>query len=1277
MARCKQTARKTAKGAAGPQPPLSTSHSEGLSSSMSSSGQAAANRQDRDAAPPLTVQESRTLLLSELSSVGLNLKTFAAFLRSHTMTPVGRQGAGALNDTDLQECMTAMNTPKLIKHAIYKLRKVLQLSSEQYRAKLMQGMAIPSPYPLLSDPTQLGFLTTWDMKVGILQREKLKKAGHSFTPRNLEHMLAQATEEHRIKHAAYKKKSNAEKASRRAAEAADHFGLKARPAKQAKSSAESKVSTALSGLDEETSVLVQKSAQAKPAQESGEKAALAPQKSPHSKKSGAAGKAKESRPATPGATTAKPQSPEPAGPRLILQEADLQVALQVEAAQAPLSPSAEAVPSAGTALSAQAAAAPPPSPWKKSNAAEAPLQKEKRKRESETKAAAAKKLETDFNQGSSSDSDSSSSSDISDSDGSAVSSVDGMAQEAKHGGNARRHIPISKPLQRRSASRAAPAVSQRPEKLVWQPGFIVGNSAEEQHECENFAEVAQGELELGKMRRERELAEAKQVHLALTEANQLDLDRKAFEVLKMRNALEAEKRAYIDSENMDHQSASDHMSEDMELFHQRKVLRAKKKFEETQDFDYQRQVRESQKASAHAKKKKKKELFNQAAAAAAKPVAKKAVPRHAETVSSEGTGSECSVLSLPGKPFLPCKFKWVELDAKQQAAAIMLGYIPSSHYDWDACREAYLEGQARCPEAFANATLDKCTQLQRMGAKTLKIYSPAFQCLSANGIIAYYDRKWVHLSPRHRQCAQILGVNLPGQKETKKWDVLDAKGEAPAWKQFASFHVKFSRQSPEIKEAILALHWTIETWNKLVKNIRANISQEEQEASKHRLLSQMKTESDTEESSASQSDISIEDSDDSDHILDDDAAVTASDSMSSNSWVEKSAKAKRKAKDGLLNEGAAGGEPISAPTKPKKAKKEKKAAATTASDELEEGEIEDIPVIKKKLPRAMSSASSTLSKSDFAGKADRKTRDAFHLAIQSKAGMGLTMPSIMRTVVSPELRTPIFMNALQTRDRSLNEVFLVHTNHPDYMPKRVSEVKLYSKEFLWQLKFWIPVPNKYMQALMAAGFYPGGQAGSFASTRVPDTAAAEATAEAATFTLARQLDLAIDTRQICMMQNVITDSQGYVEPAQIGLFMEYNFWLKTLSGEYTLKAILMVDDYLMGYRQIEQWDFGDLAMARSTLRTFGENLRLPMSLRRCLSCEQTGKSAYPNCCKNVSHNVIAQPSAPLSSCRNKCALPLKTSTTEFEIAKLTHNFVLPAGQGTPSKHAPPWTCRKN
>jgi hypothetical protein len=710
---------------------------------MSSSGQAAANRQDRDAAPPLTVQESRTLLLSELSSVGLNLKTFAAFLRSHTMTPVGRQGAGALNDTDLQECMTAMNTPKLIKHAIYKLRKVLQLSSEQYRAKLMQGMAIPSPYPLLSDPTQLGFLTTWDMKVGILQREKLKKAGHSFTPRNLEHMLAQATEEHRIKHAAYKKKSNAEKASRRAAEAADHFGLKARPAKQAKSSAESKVSTALSGLDEETSVLVQKSAQAKPAQESGEKAALAPQKSPHSKKSGAAGKAKESRPATPGATTAKPQSPEPAGPRLILQEADLQVALQVEAAQAPLSPSAEAVPSAGTALSAQAAAAPPPSPWKKSNAAEAPLQKEKRKRESETKAAAAKKLETDFNQGSSSDSDSSSSSDISDSDGSAVSSVDGMAQEAKHGGNARQHIPISKPLQRRSASRAAPAVSQRPEKLVWQPGFIVGNSAEEQHECENFAEVAQGELELGKMRRERELAEAKQVHLALTEANQLDLDRKAFEVLKMRNALEAEKRAYIDSENMDHQSASDHMSEDMELFHQRKVLRAKKKFEETQDFDYQRQVRESQKASAHAKKKKKKELFNQAAAAAAKPVAKKAVPRHAETVSSEGTGSECSVLSLPGKPFLPCKFKWVELDAKQQAAAIMLGYIPSSHYDWDACREAYLEGQARCPEAFANATLDKCTQLQRMGAKTLKIHSPAFQCLSANGIIAYYDRKWV------------------------------------------------------------------------------------------------------------------------------------------------------------------------------------------------------------------------------------------------------------------------------------------------------------------------------------------------------------------------------------------------------------------------------------------------------------------------------------------------------------------------------------------------------
>ena len=137
--------------------------------------------------------EARDVLLLELSSVGWTFAAMKAIFRSHTMTRGGKQGARALNSTQLDLMIGAANSKKLISHAVYRCRRVRTLSCLSNQTKLMAGKAVLSPFPLLTDPATLGSFVTSEMKIGILQREQCKALHHPCTVRNLAAQLESAT----------------------------------------------------------------------------------------------------------------------------------------------------------------------------------------------------------------------------------------------------------------------------------------------------------------------------------------------------------------------------------------------------------------------------------------------------------------------------------------------------------------------------------------------------------------------------------------------------------------------------------------------------------------------------------------------------------------------------------------------------------------------------------------------------------------------------------------------------------------------------------------------------------------------------------------------------------------------------------------------------------------------------------------------------------------------------------------------------------------------------
>ena len=1116
------------------QQPTPATSPASLSSSRSGSSSSSMSSLDLK---PLSPVEARDVLLSELSSVGLTYAAMKAIFRSHTMTRGGKQGAQALNSTQLELMLAAANSKKLISHAVYRCRRVRTLSCQSNQTKLMAGKAVLSPFPLLTDPATLGSFVTSEMKIGILQREQCKALRHPCTARNLGAQLEIATCKFHEKRAALDEKRAAINLANEVRLAGMGVpGCRSDPSQpEASASAVPAGTSALSaqlGLDY-SSVLLPKNANA--------------------------GQTALSLPETLGETLEKQRQS-----ASLTEQVDLTLPVPAPA-------SVQAAASAQAASQVSAAAGQVPSQWngKTKNSKAKPRSKEQ--------------------SSSSSDTDSSSDSDDS---GQATKPLmrkgskkksEHVTMSLKRGEHTLEERAVQKKKKGSATAEAAIPISK--------PAAAAG-SAVLAH-----VEGADGKVlprnlaaELEQIEKDKMLRKIARAQKQSREEEEFEEKRAAFELEKRNASFEFEKQNFMTEQlhrTQEHTRQTDAQAATLRA--ETAKLRA--------ETDALGSVTSSSVSGSS----------EQAPSPIPAPVKKKKVKnKPPSSVASE----DFSTLSLPGSPVLPCNHTWEELTPQQKKGALLAGYFPAGsgvHFDWGLCRGRAERGESTMTRMFECDSLDLCTPSQRKGAGWLSITPSTFECLSGNGIIAYNDRRWSHLGATERDFARTLGVELLGKNnvDTRQWNNLDGKGQAPAWRQFLAFRIKFKKLSALQKSAVLGLHWTPESWNTLRNNVMKNVLEADQKAQAARLEDKRKrTELDEVGSSGEESDIELDDEasaePDPEAVENDTESGSEYQDDSTVSWEKKAKAAKKKRKVAGV-QGAAGGKAEIAPP------------SFSAKSSLEEGELqeeEEMPKIPKK---GKSKPSQKLvrvsSASEHSEKADRKSKQGFFDAVAFRSGVGITMSSVLKCQISEELRTPSVMASVGG-DFAMNAVFLRHSNHTDFLPGRIPVKLLYSKDQPWSLKLWIPVARSYIQAINPRHAFTGAYGGLSSAFMAAGQGASSAAAEDACFTSSEQLQLAIWTRMMCMIKTPITDCFGYVDKSEWGLFFEYNYWLMTLCSEYRLTAILLVDDSLMALRKIEHWDFGDVSTARETLRTFGANLRLPQAHLRCLFCGASGKLTH-------------------------------------------------------------------
>ena len=182
--------------------PPTTSPSVGSSSLMSSSDSPSAVLSSKDAS---------SRLLSALASEGLKMPEFSAFLQCHALQPVGRQGPASPIVPEATT-LALLNQDPIIRQAVWRCKMMMVLVGKAMRKEMRKGHAVPSPYPLITDPRTMHLHATSEMRIGVWQRELCSKANQGYTTRTLEGQRAAAMEKFNSRRAA--------KAARSAASAA-------------------------------------------------------------------------------------------------------------------------------------------------------------------------------------------------------------------------------------------------------------------------------------------------------------------------------------------------------------------------------------------------------------------------------------------------------------------------------------------------------------------------------------------------------------------------------------------------------------------------------------------------------------------------------------------------------------------------------------------------------------------------------------------------------------------------------------------------------------------------------------------------------------------------------------------------------------------------------------------------------------------------------------------------------------------------------------------------
>ena len=596
-----------------------------------------------------------------------------------------------------------------------------------------------------------------------------------------------------------------------------------------------------------------------------------------------------------------------------------------------------------------------------------------------------------------------------------------------------------------------------------------------------------------------------------------------------------------------------------------------------------------------------------------------------------------SLYSLPGDPkltILPCgNRKWKSLSKEQQSWALILGFSADKDHrmHWDTIRRAWRAGQAYLPNSFAHRMLTELSKEKQRAMRGLGILSAAYECLSANGVIANNARTWERLSTNAKKAARVLGFQLRGKAKTHRWNFLDPAGKESFWLQFVLFKRKWKHLRQTQKEAASTLDWTEASWNVLVKNIieaskfrdheRIQLDREKAKAAikaveekaeglRRRKKSTRKMKpapqpvSSSSDSDSDSSDSNKEGLHDSDYHSDsgeeeaDLGAESESPTLSEEETVEsKKSYLKRKAKAQAEEKEAAknaAGELLEKPAtseeedvKPKGKKSKPKTPASVSPD-------------KPEPPSPAPSATSMQSEKEL-----QNDKQGFVDNVFERMALGLTMATGYASLV-PKSWVGKGTSFYAAAEKS--SALLAHQNRllnqPFHLPARTSTKKLINPTTLWLLPLWMPAgeawvaqASKKVMVLGAGGVLEDGSS----DTKLSDVH----------FHVKSQFIQAIQARMMAMLKCPVTTCQGFVSKSQMGPWLEYCLWLQQLSDKYYLEGICLLDKTLMEWRSWGTWDFTETAKAQEALREFADQ-QLPQQEKHCVYCAGDGHT-IDNC----------------------------------------------------------------
>lgn len=645
----------------------------------------------------------------------------------------------------------------------------------------------------------------------------------------------------------------------------------------------------------------------------------------------------------------------------------------------------------------------------------------------------------------------------------------------------------------------------------------------------------------------------------------------------------------------------------------------------------------------------------------------------ASVSSSSSEPLSLDSIDIPGDPILPIgKKKWNTLTDKQRTAALNLGFSKDGSHKmhWDSVRRAWNGGESYLPEVFANALLSVLSKKQRAALLALDIRIAAFECLSANGVIANHARTWRRLTTEARIAARLLGFQVAQRKETHVWDCLGPEGVESQWEMITLCEHNWRRLSIEQKEAAKKLDWTKASWNLLVQNI-AKAKQGRKEAREARGLEKRKAKAqelkkEKARREAKKRKVQPRSSYAPPPPGDDGGSSSSSDSVSSSessaSEKEEKSEAKGRTKESSSSEEeedddvdlGAGSDKSYLQTKAQSKKEQEEAALQNAggdhlkkpSDSVASGEKK--PKVKKvKDPKSktpVGASPSTVPSSPAPSMASVAASDksdvslgqsyvqGFKDATLERAAMGFSpAPEFGRQVPKVYLKGGFYLSAQEKSGGLLSHSNRL-INRPNHLPARKSVALLMNPTTPWEIKLWMPVADAYVQATSKTVLAVG------ASGISVETGNSEDTLSNVHFHLKDQFCQAVQARTMAMAKCPVTTCQGFVPKSQLGPLFEYSMWLQQLCARYNLEGIALLDKQLMEDRDFGTWDFEQVNKPLEILRNLLNDYQLPQADKHCLFCSAAGHTvdncSFRNMPKElVSASITFKPSGN-AVCRN-------------------------------------------